>query len=58
MSIINKQRVEKKEDIFMKLKKVVSALLVSTMLLSCVACGNNKNTDDANKDNNDTKTPK
>lgn len=41
----------------MKLKKVVSALLVSTMLLSCVACGNNKNTDDANKDNNDTKTP-
>lgn len=35
----------------MKLKKVVSALLVGTMLLSCVACGNSNN----NASNNDSK---
>lgn len=35
----------------MKLKKVVSALLVGTMLLSCVACGNNSNADADNKSN-------
>ena len=42
----------------MKLKKVVSALLVGTMLLSCVACGNSNNnaSKDDKKDNNTTGT--
>lgn len=42
----------------MKLKKVVSALLVGTMLLSCVACGNSSNNNaDKEDDSKDNKTP-
>ena len=36
----------------MKLKKVVSALLVGTMLLSCVACGNSNNNANNNSNSN------